>query len=91
MIFIYQKNTFLFKSDPDCAVGGEIWRIGGEKWGSRCGQLDMCAGTDIFIRCIYGTFGREVTKYTVIYGVYIRFWPDLGMWLPRQQLSRTNI
>jgi len=31
----------------------------------------------INIRCIYGTFGREITKYTVIYGVYIRFWPTL--------------
>jgi len=27
-----------------------------------------------YVRCIYGDFGREVTKYTVIYGVYIRFW-----------------
>jgi hypothetical protein len=33
----------------------------------------------IYIRCIYGIFGREITKYTVIYGVYIRFWPTLGM------------
>jgi hypothetical protein len=31
----------------------------------------------IYIRCIYGTFGREITKCTVIYGVYIRFWPTL--------------
>jgi hypothetical protein len=31
----------------------------------------------IYIRCIYGNFGREITKYTVIYGVYIRFWPTL--------------
>jgi len=31
----------------------------------------------IYIRCIYGIFGREITKYTVIYGVYIRFWPTL--------------
>jgi len=23
------------------------------------------------IRCIYGIFGREIIKYTVIYGVYI--------------------
>jgi hypothetical protein len=27
----------------------------------------------IYIRCIYGIFGREVTKYSVIYVVYIRF------------------
>ena len=26
---------------------------------------------------VYGIFGRELTKYTVIYGVYIRFWPTL--------------
>jgi len=28
-------------------------------------------------RFIYGNFGREITKYTVIYGVHIRFWPTL--------------
>jgi hypothetical protein len=35
-------------------------------------------------------FGREITKYTVIYGVYERFWPTLGM-NPRivQQTSRS--
>jgi len=26
---------------------------------------------------LYGIFGRETTKYTVIYGVYIQFWPTL--------------
>ena len=26
---------------------------------------------------IYGFFGWEITKYTVIYGVYIRCWPTL--------------
>ena len=26
----------------------------------------------IYIRCIYGIFGREITKYTVLCGVYIR-------------------
>jgi len=31
----------------------------------------------IYIRCVYGVFGREITIYTVIYGVYIRFWPTL--------------
>jgi hypothetical protein len=25
----------------------------------------------------YGIFGSESTKYTVVYGVYIRFWPTL--------------
>jgi hypothetical protein len=26
---------------------------------------------------MHGNFGREITKYTVIYGVYIQFWPTL--------------
>jgi hypothetical protein len=26
---------------------------------------------------MYGVFSREITKYTVIYGVNIRFWPTL--------------
>jgi len=31
----------------------------------------------IFIRCTYGIFGMEITKGTVIYGAYIRYWPTL--------------
>jgi len=31
----------------------------------------------MYIRCIYSIFGREITEYAVIYGVYIRFWPTL--------------
>jgi len=37
----------------------------------------------IYIRCIYGLFGRNITKYTVIYGVYIQFWPTLRKSLAR--------
>jgi len=33
----------------------------------------------IYIRYINGIFGREIIKYTVIYGVYIRSWPTLVM------------
>jgi hypothetical protein len=30
--------------------------------------------------CTYGVISiREITKYTVIYGVYTRFWPTLHM------------
>jgi len=29
------------------------------------------------IRCVYDIFGREITVHTVIYGVYIQFWPTL--------------
>jgi len=31
----------------------------------------------IYIGCIYGIFGREITKYMVIYDVLIRLWPTL--------------
>jgi len=31
------------------------------------------------IRCIHGIFGRKIMKCTVIYGVYIQFWPTLHM------------
>jgi len=31
----------------------------------------------IYIRCTYGIFGLEITKYTVYIYVYIRFWPTL--------------
>jgi len=33
----------------------------------------------IYIRCIYGFFGRGIIKYTVMYGAYIRFWTTLYM------------
>jgi hypothetical protein len=42
MIFIYQMGIQIG------AVVGEIWRIGSEKWGSRRGQLDVCATTSSF-------------------------------------------
>lgn len=38
---------------------------------------------NIYIRCIYSKSGREMTRYTVIYGVYVRFWPA-----PRIQHSK---
>jgi hypothetical protein len=31
----------------------------------------------IYIRCIYGIFGRKITEYTVYIYVHIRFWPTL--------------
>jgi hypothetical protein len=41
----------------------------------------ICIGLarTIYIRFKYGIFGREITKYTVIYGVYLGFWPTLHM------------
>jgi len=40
-------------------------------------RVNVGSAKTIYILCIYGIFGREVTKYTVIYGVLIRFWPTL--------------
>jgi hypothetical protein len=34
-------------------------------------QIFRVGQNHIYIVCIYGIFGREMTKYTVIYGVYI--------------------
>jgi len=50
------------------------------------GHLLIELARTIYIRCIYSIFGRDITKYTVIYGVYIRFWPTLFI-----NLLRTNI
>jgi hypothetical protein len=40
----------------------------------------MCeVGQDhINLRCMFGLFGREITKFMVIYGDAIRFWPTLA-------------
>jgi hypothetical protein len=44
-------------------------------------RTDICICIELarimYIWCIYSTFGREITKYTVKYGVYIRSWPTL--------------
>jgi hypothetical protein len=42
-----------------------------------CYPVQLGLARTIYIRLINGIFGREITKYTVIYGVYIRFWPTL--------------
>jgi hypothetical protein len=34
----------------------------------------------IYLRCVYGIFGSETTKYTVIYGVYVQCWPTLHIY-----------
>jgi len=47
-----------------------------------CTFKSECVGLarTIYIRCIYGILGREITKYTVIYGACIPFWPTLWVW-----------
>jgi hypothetical protein len=49
-----------------------------------CSNHPECVGLarTIHIQCTYGICGREITKYTVIYGVYIQFWPTLRMCPP---------
>jgi len=53
-------------------------------------QLLIRLAKTIDIRCVYGTFGREITKYTVIYSVNIRFWPTLCTCYPSQNKTRTH-
>ena len=44
------------------------------------GHVYIGLAKTIYIRCVYGNFfGREITKYTVIYGAYKWFWPTLGI------------
>jgi hypothetical protein len=42
-----------------------------------------------YIRCIYGIWGREITKYTVIHNVHIRFRPALHIPI-QHQISVTS-
>ena len=49
------------------SAGFEAWCPHHTSQKSRVGQ------NHIPIRFIYDIFGREITKYTVIYGVYVRF------------------
>ena len=36
-----------------------------------CAYVSEVGQSHIYIRFIYGVFGREITKHTVIYGIYI--------------------
>jgi hypothetical protein len=40
-------------------------------------QISRVGQNHKYIRCAYNIFGWEITKNTVVYGVYIRFWPIL--------------
>jgi hypothetical protein len=48
------------------SVGGEIWQIGGDKWGSRRGQLGMCAPT--------GTLQAQVCIYVWVLSLQVASW-----------------
>jgi hypothetical protein len=38
----------------------------------------------MYMGFIYGSFGREITKYTAIYSVYIWLWLTLDIWWTHQ-------
>jgi hypothetical protein len=42
-----------------------------------CAYKHVGLARTIYIRCLNGIFGREIINYTVMYGVYIQFWPPL--------------
>jgi hypothetical protein len=50
----------------------------------------VCVGLarTLYIRCTYGIFGRETTKHTVMYGVYIWFWPTLSVLYRQKRACR---
>ena len=56
-----------------CVLDGACGRAfaGGGVSGGRVGQ------NHIYTRCIYGIFGRAITRYTVMYGVYRQCWTTL--------------
>ena len=63
-----------------CACVVKPWRSVGIRLG---------LARTINMRCMYSNLGREITKYTVIYGVYIRFWPTLDTTcLPKENQRR---
>jgi hypothetical protein len=56
------------------------------RWASICSCVGLARNMYILIfihavytRCIYRFVGREITKYTVMYGFYTQFWPTLLM------------
>ena len=40
-------------------------------------RIYMVLANPIYIRCLYGVLGKEITKYTVTFGVHVRLWPTL--------------
>jgi len=80
------------------SVGGETWQIGGEKWGSRCGQLGIFAGTGniqaqvlsaasgnwAWLLPVQATVLNSHFKSTPVWGLR---WPPLGKLPPSLPLS----
>jgi len=63
----------LLKWCTDVTISTHLLTISTWMHMSRVGQ------NHTYICCIHGIYGREITNCTVIYGVYMRFWPTLYM------------
>ena len=74
-LFINSSPTASHDANETKSYNTPIWTYG------------LGLATTIYIRFMYGTFGRKITKYTVIYGEYIRFWPTLHMTCDQVQPS----
>jgi len=74
----HTRHWVLFQSRHVCILKKHVLIRGGcSTMHDTSGSVIFRVGQTIYIRCIYGISGREITKYTVIYGAYIRFWPTL--------------
>jgi hypothetical protein len=74
-IQIFQlTQVWMFKLARQLAKAIRMWRS------HTPAQCAICrVGQKHLNTVFYGIFGREIAKYTVIYGVYIRFWPTLAV------------
>jgi hypothetical protein len=59
--------------------------------GQNCICMVFLAMVSPNIYGIYVIFGREITKHTVIYGAYIRFWPALMTWKHEAQMQAHKV
>ena len=78
MQFVYRSGCSI-SSDWDLAWTVKFWRTcHGPLYVSRS-PFEIWLGLDrtMCIQCIHGIFRREIVKYMVKYGVFIRFWPTL--------------
>ena len=60
MILIYQKNIIDTKMAQFGVLDGEIWRICGEKWGSRRGKSDVCPKAGSFQAQVFSASGLHL-------------------------------
>jgi len=76
-MFLHATNAKHFKACGKARVTCKSPQMLSRAFGSHSVCIRVESATTIYIQYIYGIFGRKTTKYTVICGVYIRFWPTL--------------